>query len=126
MKSPILAGLIAAVPLAAVLCIYVLVRSRALAKFFLEQSDTPSTMSEKTMFWLLLAGFVGMALVFGALSGLVFGWLGMPRFAYVAIGATALFSVLAIISKQPLPWDKIVMNLAVGGVLGALIPLLVR
>ena len=124
MKSPVLAGLVAAIPLAAVLIVYALVRGKALAAVFQGQSETP--IPERTMVFIMLASFIGMAFMFGAISGLVYSWLGMPRFAYVAIGATALFSVLAIISKQPLPWDKIVMNLAVGGVLGALIPLLVR
>jgi ABC-type transporter Mla maintaining outer membrane lipid asymmetry permease subunit MlaE len=124
MKSPVLAGLIAAIPLAVVLVVYALIRGKALAAVFQGQSETP--LPEKTLMLIMVASFVGMAVMFGVVAGLVYGWLGMPRYVYIAIGATVVFSVLAVISKQPLPWDKIVMNLAVGGVLGALIPLLTR
>lgn len=125
MKSPLLAGLISAIPLAIVLIVYTLVRGRALAAFFLGQGDSPR-LSAGTLFWILLGGFAGMAIVFGALAGLVYGWLGMPRFQYLAFGAAALFSLLAVISRQPLPVDKIIWNLAVGGILGVLVPLLAR
>jgi hypothetical protein len=126
MLSSIRAGLLAAVPLAVILIIYTLIRGKALAAFFRSQGDGMTNISETTWMIILLAGFIGMALVFGALSGLVFGWLGMPIFRYVALSATVLFSILAVVSKQPLPGDKIVWNLAVGLVLGALVPILAR
>ncbi len=126
MKSSILAGLTAAIPLAGVLLIYTPVRGKALAALFVSQGEGPSRINDKTMFLLVVGGFVLMAFFFGLLSGLVHGWLGMPRYLYGAIGATLLFSVLALVSRQPLPYDKIVMNLAVGGVLGWLVPLLAR
>lgn len=125
MKSPLVAGLISAIPLAIVLVIYVLVRGKALALFFLGQADGVR-LSANALFWLMLGGFVAMAFGFGALSGLVYGWLGMPRYQYLALGATLLFSLLAVISKQPLPGDKIAWNLAIGGILGVLVPLLAR
>ena len=126
MLNSIRAGLLAAVPLAVILVIYTLIRGKALAAFFRSQGDSMTNVSETTWMIILLASFIGMALVFGALSGLVYGWLGMPIFRYVALGATVLFSLLAIVSKQPLPGDKIVWNLAVGLVLGALVPILAR
>lgn len=126
MLSSVLAGLLAAIPLAVVLIIYTLFRGKALAAFFRSQGDGMGNISDMTWMIILLASFTGMAFVFGALAGLVYGWLGMPLFRYVALGATLLFSLLAIISKQPLPGDKIVWNLAVGLVLGALVPYLAR
>ncbi len=126
MRQPILAGLIAGIPLALVFILYILVRGRQLAAFFRTQGDGMERIPERTLFLLLLAGFIGMAFAFGAAAGLVYGWLGMPRFAYVAAGATILFSILALISRQPLPADKIIWNLAVGGVLGALVPWLAK
>jgi hypothetical protein len=124
MESPLLAGLVAAVPLAIILALYTLARGRALAAFFQGQDESMAKVSESSLFWIILAGFIGMAFVFGALSGLVYGWLGMPRFQYLAIGAVLLFSLLAVVSRQPLPVDKIIWNLAVGGVLGMLVPVL--
>ena len=126
MLSSIRAGLLAAVPLAVILVIYTLIRGKALAAFFRSQGDSMANISDTTWIVILLASFIGMAFIFGALSGLVYGWLGMPLFQYVAFGATALFSILAILSKQPLPGDKIVWNLAVGLVLGVLVPVLAR
>ena len=126
MNSPFVAGLISAIPLAFILIIYALVRGKALAAFFQQQGESIAKVPTNTLFWIILAGFIGMAFLFGALSGLVYGWLGMPRYQYVAFGATALFSLLAVIGKQPLPGDKIIWNLAVGINLGVLVPLLGR
>jgi len=124
MRSPIVAGLISAIPLAAILMLYVLVRGKVLVKFFQEQDESIAKIPQKTLFWIVLAGFLGASILFGALSGLVYGWLGMPNFQYLAFGATPLFSILAIVSRQPLTGDKIAWNLAVGLVLGLLVPLL--
>jgi hypothetical protein len=124
MNSPIIAGLISAIPLACILVIYTLVRGKALVAFFQGQDESIAKFSAKTMFWIILAGFIGIAFVFGALSGLVYIWLGMPRYQYLAFGATALFCLLALVSKQPLKGDKIFWNLAIGITLGVLVPLL--
>ncbi len=126
MKSPILAGLIAAIPLAVIFVIYSLFRGRALAAFFRGQDESMAKIPENTFFFIVLVCFPCMAFLFGAISGLVYGWLGTPRYQYVAFGATVLFSILAVVSKQPLPGDKITWNLAVGIVLGVLTPLLAR
>lgn len=124
MKDSLFAGLISAIPLAIVLVVYVLIRGKALVTFFQDQDASIARIPEKMLFWIILAGFIGAAFLFGTLAGLVYGKLGAPRYQYLALGATVLLSVLAVISRQPLTGDKIAWNLAVGLVLGLLVPLL--
>lgn len=124
--EPVTAGLAAALPLAAVLGIYALVRGKTLAAFFGKESAVIAKAPQTQVFMVIVACFVAMAFIFGALAGLVFSWLHLPVYYYVAFGATLLFSLLAFISKQPLRGDKIVWNLAVGIILGVLVPLLAR
>jgi hypothetical protein len=119
----LLAGLIAGFVLALVFSIYMLVRGQSLAAFF-KTDDSLSSLSEKSLSYLLLAGFILVALIFGVISGLVYGWIGSRAyFTALAFGLAGLFSLLALISRQPLVPDKIFWNLAVGGVLGVLVPL---
>ena len=122
--KPVLAGLLAGVPLAVLLLTYVLVRGKIVAAFFQSQDEELAQVSPQRMFFIILGGFVGMAFLFGALSGLVYTWLGVPTFRYVAFGAGTLFSLVAVLTKTPLLWDKIFWNLAIGGVLGSLVPIL--
>jgi hypothetical protein len=122
MTDPLLAGLLSAVPLAVIFVIYLLVRGKALAIFFLGQDASIAQIPEKMLFGMILAGFIGAAFLFGTLAGIIYEQLGMPRYQYLALGATIIFSVLAVISRQPLTGDKIAWNLAVGLVLGILIP----
>lgn len=124
--EPVVAGLVAAIPLAAVLSIYALARGRALADFFGKENKLIAQAPQGQVLAVIVACFVVMAFIFGALAGLIFGWLHLPVYNYLAFGATLLFSLLAPISKQPLPGDKIVWNLAVGLILGVLVPLLAR
>lgn len=124
MKDSLFAGLISAIPLAIVLVIFVLIRGKALVTFFQAQDASIERIREKTLFWIILAGFIGAAFIFGTLAGLVYGQLGAPRYQYLALGATVILSLLAVISRQPLTGDKIAWNLAVGLVLGLLVPLL--
>lgn len=125
MGKHILAGLLAGLPLAALFVIYLLIRGRALVLFFKEQDENIARLSDRGLFAILLAGFVGAAFLFGAVAGAVYGLVG-SRGTYMALafGAAVIFSILAVISKTPLIADKIAWNLAVGGVLGVLVPLL--
>jgi hypothetical protein len=68
---------------------------------------------------------MGASLLFGALAGVIYTLIGDPlRFTLLALGAALLFSLLAVLSKTPLTGDKIFWNLAVGLVLGLLVPLI--
>ncbi|MEW5871188.1 MAG: hypothetical protein AB1894_18095 [Chloroflexota bacterium] len=121
MDKHILAGL----PLAALFVIYLLIRGRALVIFFKEQDENIARLSDRGLFAILLASFVGAAFLFGAISGVVYGLVGSRgTFMALAFGTAVALSILAVVSKTPLIADKIVWNLAVGGVLGLLVPLL--
>jgi hypothetical protein len=122
MADSILAGLLSAIPLLVVFVIYVLMRGKALVSFFQGQDASIAQISEKTLFWMILAGFTGAAFLFGTLAGIVYELLGMPRYQTLALGATIILSVLAAISRQPLTGDKIAWNLMVGLTLGLLVP----
>ncbi len=125
MGKYILAGLLAGLPLALVFGVYVLLRGKALVTFFKGLDESMARLSDKAMFGIVLACFLGAAFLFGALAGLVYGLLGSQvRFVALALGAAVLFSILALVSKTPLIADKIVWNFAVGGILGGLIPLI--
>lgn len=119
------AGLLSGLVLAFVFVGYMLARGRSLVTFFKEPDENFARLSDKTLFSIVLACFLGAALLFGLLSGLVYSWVGSgPYFSGLAIGLAILLSILALVSKQPLIPDKIFWNFAVGGVLGLLTPLL--
>lgn len=120
--NPITGGLVAAVPLAVFFSIYLRVRGNALVIFFQELDERIDNVPGRTLYFLISTGFIGAAFLFGAFAGLVHSWLGMPVFRYTALGAAALLSLLALISKTPLLIDKITWNVAVGVILGMLVP----
>jgi hypothetical protein len=123
MAHNILTGLLAGLPLAAVFALYLAIRGGTLVAFFQSLDPAIAGLSTQALSALLLAGFSAMALVFGAAAGAVYTLIGDPRkFLLLAIGAALLFSVLALVSKTPLTGDKIAWNLAVGVVLGLLVP----
>ena len=123
--KPILAGLLSGLVLDLAFILYLLVRGRILVAFFCEQDESISRMPEKDLFAIILGGFVLAGLAFGAISGWVYALIGSPAyFIGLAFGLAILFSILALVSKQPLIPDKIAWNLAVGGLLGLLVPLL--
>jgi hypothetical protein len=123
MGNTLIAGILAGAALALVLAIYMLFRGKALVTFFKNLDESMARMPDRVIFGVLIAGFVGAAFVFGALAGLVYGWVGSrDAFLGIGLGLAALFSLLAAISRTPLIVDKIVWNFAVGGVLGVLTP----
>ena len=124
--EPIIAGLIAAVPLAVFIILYVALRGKALIAFLQAQHESIAKMPERTLLILTYSSFFDVAILFGVLSGLAYDWLGMPTFRYVALGAAALLSLLALVGKAQLVLDKIAWNIAVGVTMGLLMPALVR
>lgn len=122
--NKILAGLLAGIPLASVFVLYMLVRGKALVSFFKDQDESFARISGNVLFMIILGCFVGAAFLFGMLAGLVYSWLGAPvYFTAMGLCSALVLSVLAVVSKTPLSLDKIVWNLAVGGLLGLLVPL---
>lgn len=77
------------------------------------------------MRWFIRGGLAGAGLLLGGLVGLVFDWMNNPLlFRWSAYGTAAVLSLLAVISCTPHKSDKIFWNLAAGGILGSLLPLL--
>jgi heme/copper-type cytochrome/quinol oxidase subunit 3 len=122
--NPLLAGILSGSILGLVFLGYLIFRYRAVAEMFQEDDQELSSVSEQQMALYLTLGFLGTALFFGASAGLVYRALNNPGlYQGIAYGAAVLFSVIALISKTPLPIDKVFWNLAVGGILGTLVPL---
>jgi hypothetical protein len=123
--SNLLAGFIAGIPLAVILAIYALVRGKTLVEFFKSTDEDLAKLGDRAFYLIILGMFVLMGLIFGTVSGLVYGWVSTTTiFRAIAFGVAAVFTLAALISKTPLAADKIFWNLAVGGVLGVLMPML--
>lgn len=122
--SPIMSGLISGLVLSVVLVLYALLRGRVLVTFFRKEDEQIAKLPETVLFWIALGSYIIMGIVFGLVAGLVYYWVGLPVFTYVAFGAAVLLSLLALLSKTPLAGDKIAWNLSVGLTLGLLVPLL--
>jgi hypothetical protein len=123
MSTKILAGLFAGIALAVGFTVYMLVRGKAFVNL-VTSDESMQSMSPKVWFYIFLGAFIIAALGFGAFSGLVYHWLGSRvLFTGIALGAALLLSLLALMSKTPMPWDKVAMNFMVGGLLGVLTPL---
>lgn len=122
--DPITAGLISGVVLAVGFTVYMFLRGEALVAVSMQDENTPNV-SPKMFFYVFLGVFILASLGLGSLSGVLYQMLG-SRLLYtgIALGAAVLFSLVALITKTPLPWDKVAMNLMVGGILGILTPLL--
>jgi hypothetical protein len=120
--SAAVAGLIAGIPLAFVLGIYVLVRGRELVQFFRSVDERIGRIPEKNLLKIILVSFIGAAFLLGLAAGLIYRWFGIPVYHYLAVGGVVVLSVLAILSRQPLIGDKLFWNLSVGIILGGLVP----
>lgn len=120
-------GLLAALPLAGVFLLYLLVRGDAFVAMLGADSGEMAAVSNTTLKLMVGTGFVMASLLFGVMASVMYRWLGSPLpFAALALGAAVALSLLAVISKTPMPADKVAMNLAVALVLGALVPMLSR
>ena len=117
-------GFLAGIVLGFIFSVYVLVRWQTLKGFFSAQDEAIENLGERRLLYVLMHGFGGASLLLGLIAGLVFNWLGAPVFYYLAFGGALLLSALALISRTELAADKIFWNVAVGGILGLLVPLI--
>ncbi len=121
--NPLLAGILSGLILGLVFLGHLLFRHPAVAQVFQADAQEQTSASGQQIALYLALGFLGTALFFGAAAGLVYRVLNDPGlYQGIAYSAAVLFSVIALISKTPLPIDKIFWNLAVGGILGTLVP----
>jgi hypothetical protein len=124
--NPILAGLLAAIPLAVIGIVYMLWRGQSLVEMVKAGSQESSGMTDRQWFSLILGALAVMPFAFGALAGLVYRWIGNPViFLALAGGLAFLFTVLAWVSHTPGPFLKTVMNFLVALDFGLLIPYMV-
>jgi hypothetical protein len=125
MASKILSGVLAGIPLSAVLVVYMLIRGKAFVQMLKSAGSDMNSMSDTTMFWLFLGTFVIMGLFFGGLAGIVYYFIGASKtFLWLALGLAILLSFLAAISHTPMVIDKVALNFTVALLLGILIPIL--
>lgn len=124
MGTNILAGLKAGLPLAGLFVLYFLVRGKAFVALMKSTDTQFANMTDQQVFLMFLASFAFGALLLGAAAGLVYSLVGASNtFRFLALGLAVLMSVLALVTRTPMPADKVLMNVAVAGVLGYLIPL---
>lgn len=123
--SRVVAGLVAAAPLSVLGVVYMLIWGRGMVTSLMANEIDSGSMTE-SQWTLIFLGSVALApFAFGALSGVVYGWVKSPHlFRGLAAGLAVLFSLLAVISRTPMPFMKVVLNVAVALVLGVLVPLL--
>jgi len=126
MSANILPGLLAGLPLSVVFVVYFLVRGQAFMDMTQVGSPEAGSLHSQQLYYMFLVSFALGGLMLGVIGGLVYNRIG-PRlnFLGLSLGLALLASILALFSHTSLPWDKVVMNFAVGGILGVLIPLLV-
>ena len=125
MNNTVLAGLLAGGLLALVLVGYLLVRGGAFVAVLQEEGEM-ERIPAKTLFWVCLGGFIGAALFWGMIAGIIYGWIDSSQlFIALAFVLAILASVLAFVTRTPMTYDKVFMNFAVACVLGITIPLLV-
>ena len=122
--NPLLAGILSGSILGLVFLGYLIFRHRAVAQVFQADAQEQTSASGQQIVLYLALGFLGTALFFGTAAGLVYRALNNPElYQGIAYGAAVLFSVIALLSNTPLPIDKVCWNLAVGGILGTMVPL---
>lgn len=118
------AGLLSGIALALVFAVYIFLRKRTLIRGFKDADASIENIADQTLFFLLLGAFGTASVLMGVAGGLAYALLGLPVYYYVAFGAAVALSLVAVLTRTPMTWDKVFWNIAAGGVLGLLIPLL--
>lgn len=118
------AGLVSSLPLSLIALIVMLIWGRQIIAA-MQSGEAEPGMSDRQLYWLILAGMVLYPFVFGLISALVYGWAGSPvRFRQIAIGLALVMTIAAVVSRTPFMAPKIIANLAVAGVYGWMLPAL--
>jgi hypothetical protein len=124
MINYIFAGLLAGLALAAVFTVYLSFRGRTLAAFFKRTDEEIARMPENVLLLIVWAAFIGASLLWGAVAGFVYSFVGsQTAFLALGLGAAVALSLVAVVTRTPLTGEKVLWNLAVGGMLGVLVPL---
>ncbi len=118
------AGFLSGIALALVFAVYIFLRKSTLVRGFQAADAAIDNIHDQTLFFLILGAFSTAAVLMGVVAGIAYGLLGLPLYYYTAFGAAILLSLVAVVTKTPMTWDKVFWNLATGVVLGLLVPLL--
>ena len=118
------AGLLSGVALALVFAAYTLLRRSAVLAGFRATDESIANIPKHTLFYLVLGAFSSAAVLLGVAAGFAYGWLGLPLYTIAAFTAAIILSLIAVLTRTRMMWDKVFWNLATGAVLGLLIPLL--
>ena len=122
-----LAGLLSALPLSALGAAAMLIWGTQFVAALKAGGSDFGSMSDSLMQLLFLATFALSPLLLGLLSAAVYNWVKDPLiFRAVALGLAVLLSVLALVSRTPMPVPKIIANFAVALAIGMLLPLLAK
>lgn len=122
--NPVIAGLLAAIPLSLAGIIYMLVKGHAFVEVVKSGSSDSDPMTDAQWYYLMLGAMALAPLAFGAVAGLVYGWIDNPvAFIGLAVGLAVVFTLLTWRSHTPMALTKSVMNFLVALDFGVLIPL---
>lgn len=123
--NPLLAGLIAAVPLAVLGIAYMLRSGKEFVTAVVAADG--GAVNQEQMQSLFMAAFGLAPFVFGLAAGLVYQALSTPFFfTAAALGMAAVLSAAVFFTQGPLKVEKIAMNFIVALDFGLLLPLLMR
>jgi uncharacterized membrane protein YoaK (UPF0700 family) len=104
-----------------------LVKGHDLVHLVKSSNTDPNTKTDQQWYYVMLVSLALIPFVFGAVAELTYGWIGKPmNYLILAVGIAVFLSILAVISKTPMLFIKIVMNFLVALDFGVLIPLLVE
>ena len=97
--SKIVAGLVAGIPLSVIGIVYMLVGGQRMISALMDSDASFAEFPDGALFWLFLGTFALAPLVFGALSGVVYGWIGSPLWFLDSL-RTLTFLVGIIINER--------------------------
>ncbi len=121
--NPILAGLLAAVPLSALGVGYMLLRGQSLLQIVKQGEQQAKTLTDRQWFYLMLGSLALAPFGFGALAGWTYSLMNNPMiYTRIAFVLAVALSLLSWFSRLPGRIEKIWMNFLVAIDFGLLIP----
>lgn len=125
-NTKIITSLLAGAPLSALFALYFLVHGKVFVEMVTSSGDPGAQMMpQRVWYTLFLVSFVLAGLLFGVGAFFLYGKIGSPlRFRLGILTGALLLSALAVLSRTPLVWDKIIAHFAVAVTLSLLIPAL--
>ncbi len=121
-ENRFLAGLVAGIPISALCLAYVAVRRDAVVELFTAGQGEAAVSSEATTL-AVIAGSIAIGPALGLLAAGVRGFLpSETSYVALAFGLATVMTVAALAMRTPMAVEKSVLNYAVAGSLGLLLP----